>query len=54
MTGGQYRESPKKLNLIVYFIYLEYIQKNDLTCDGAMTDPKGTAPSNRMPRYWSD
>ncbi|RLC30014.1 MAG: 4-hydroxybutyryl-CoA dehydratase, partial [Deltaproteobacteria bacterium] len=21
--------------------YLEYVQKNDLTCDGAMTDPKG-------------
>ncbi len=24
-----------------FLTYLEYVQKNDLTCDGAMTDPKG-------------
>ena len=31
--------------------YLEYVQENDLTCDGAMTDPKGdrTLPPHRQP-----
>jgi 4-hydroxybutyryl-CoA dehydratase/vinylacetyl-CoA-Delta-isomerase len=24
-----------------FLTYLEYVQENDLTCDGAMTDPKG-------------
>jgi len=24
-----------------FLAYLKYVQKNDLTCDGAMTDPKG-------------
>ncbi len=28
--------------------YLEYVQKNDLTCDGAMTDPKG---DRRLPPH---
>ncbi|HDP25091.1 MAG TPA: 4-hydroxybutyryl-CoA dehydratase [Deltaproteobacteria bacterium] len=31
--------------------YLEYVQENDLTCDGAMTDPKGdrsVAPSKQL------
>ncbi|MBW1798653.1 MAG: 4-hydroxyphenylacetate 3-hydroxylase family protein [Deltaproteobacteria bacterium] len=31
--------------------YLEYVQENDLTCDGAMTDPKGdrSLPPHRQP-----
>ena len=31
--------------------YLEYVQENDLTCDGAMTDPKGDRglPPHRQP-----
>jgi 4-hydroxybutyryl-CoA dehydratase/vinylacetyl-CoA-Delta-isomerase len=31
--------------------YLEYVQKNDFTCDGAMTDPKGdrSLPPHRQP-----
>ena len=31
--------------------YLEYVQGNDLTCDGAMTDPKGdrSLPAHRQP-----
>jgi 4-hydroxybutyryl-CoA dehydratase/vinylacetyl-CoA-Delta-isomerase len=31
--------------------YLEFVQKNDLTCDGAMTDPKGdrSLPPHRQP-----
>ncbi len=31
--------------------YLEYVQKNDLTCDGAMTDPKGdrSLPPHNQP-----
>jgi 4-hydroxybutyryl-CoA dehydratase/vinylacetyl-CoA-Delta-isomerase len=40
--GTQYHERFKK--------YLEYIQENDLTVDGAMTDPKGDrglSPSQR-------
>lgn len=31
--------------------YLEYVQENDLTCDGAMTDPKGdrSLPPHKQP-----
>ncbi len=31
--------------------YLEYVQENDLTCNGAMTDPKGdrSLPPNKQP-----
>ena len=31
--------------------YLEYIQENDFTCDGAMTDPKGdrSLPPHKQP-----
>jgi 4-hydroxybutyryl-CoA dehydratase/vinylacetyl-CoA-Delta-isomerase len=31
--------------------YLEYVQENDLTCDGAMTDPKGVrgVPPHKQP-----
>jgi len=32
--------------------YLEYVQENDLTCDGAMTDPKGDR--GRAPHEQSD
>ncbi|MCD6569859.1 MAG: 4-hydroxyphenylacetate 3-hydroxylase family protein [Deltaproteobacteria bacterium] len=32
--------------------YLEYVQENDLTCDGAMTDPKGDR--GRAPHQQSD
>jgi len=32
--------------------YLEYVQENDLTCDGAMTDPKGDR--SRPPHEQSD
>jgi 4-hydroxybutyryl-CoA dehydratase / vinylacetyl-CoA-Delta-isomerase len=32
--------------------YLEYVQENDLTCDGAMTDPKGDR--SRAPHEQSD
>lgn len=32
--------------------YLEYVQENDLTCDGAMTDPKGNR--GRSPHEQSD
>lgn len=32
--------------------YLEYVQKNDLTCDGAMTDPKGDR--SRAPHEQTD
>jgi 4-hydroxybutyryl-CoA dehydratase/vinylacetyl-CoA-Delta-isomerase len=31
-----------------FFKYLEYVQENDLTCDGAMTDPKG---NRRLPPH---
>jgi 4-hydroxybutyryl-CoA dehydratase/vinylacetyl-CoA-Delta-isomerase len=31
--GGEYHQR--------FLKYLEYVQENDLTCDGAMTDPKG-------------
>jgi 4-hydroxybutyryl-CoA dehydratase/vinylacetyl-CoA-Delta-isomerase len=31
--------------------YLKYVQENDLTCDGAMTDPKGnrSLPPHKQP-----
>ena len=31
--------------------YLEYVQENDFTCDGAMTDPKGdrSLPPHKQP-----
>ena len=31
--------------------YLQYVQENDLTCDGAMTDPKGdrSLPPHKQP-----
>jgi 4-hydroxybutyryl-CoA dehydratase/vinylacetyl-CoA-Delta-isomerase len=34
-----------------FLAYLEYVQENDLTCDGAMTDPKGdrSLPPHRQP-----
>ena len=41
--GGQYNQR--------FLDYLAYVQENDLTCDGAMTDPKGdrsTGPSGQQ------
>ncbi|MBW2368736.1 MAG: 4-hydroxyphenylacetate 3-hydroxylase family protein [Deltaproteobacteria bacterium] len=34
-----------------FLAYLEYVQENDLTCDGAMTDPKGdrSLPPHKQP-----
>jgi 4-hydroxybutyryl-CoA dehydratase/vinylacetyl-CoA-Delta-isomerase len=34
-----------------FLTYLEYVQDNDLTCDGAMTDPKGdrSLPPHKQP-----
>jgi len=34
-----------------FFKYLAYVQENDLTCDGAMTDPKGdrSLPPHKQP-----
>lgn len=34
-----------------FLTYLEYVQENDLTCDGAMTDPKGdrSLPPHKQP-----
>jgi 4-hydroxybutyryl-CoA dehydratase/vinylacetyl-CoA-Delta-isomerase len=34
-----------------FLTYLEYVQENDLVCDGAMTDPKGnrSQPPHRQP-----